>query len=65
MIRYPKGSIIVNAGIFVNIARPKNIPEINRVIISLLFLQLGILLFLEMVTLPFKAKNIDRRIKGN
>jgi hypothetical protein len=64
-IRYPAGSTIVNAGIFVNIASPKNMPEINTFKILQLFLLPYLLLFLAKISLLLIAKNSDKRMKGN
>jgi hypothetical protein len=56
--RKPTSGIMVNAGIFVNIANPKNVPE------SKISGSFGLLfLFLSLEFLVYTANNIDDKIK--
>src|SRR5919197_2265406 len=52
-IRYPINGIIVNTGIFVNIANPRKIPESITNEIFFLFLDLFFLFFLLLLLLLF------------
>jgi energy-converting hydrogenase Eha subunit F len=60
--RNATSGIIVNAGILVNIANPKNMPESKTRIFLLLLLV--VLLLLLLASLAYNANNIEDKRKG-